>query len=168
MILVGRVVRPQGNRGEVVVAPETDFADERFAPGAVVHVDRDGQPGTLTVRESRQAGGRWVVGFVESTSIDDAESLRGLDLMVPADALKPLGPDRYYVHDLIGCRVVTDKGVAVGIVARVDFAGGPLLAVETPRGEVWVPLAAEICHRVDVEARTITIAPPEGLLDVNG
>ena len=131
-------------------------------------MERGGQLATLTVRESRPAGHRWVVGFVESASIDDAEALRGLELRVPAETLKPLGAGRYYVHDLVGCRVVTEQGADVGAVARVDFAGGPLLAVETPRGEVWIPLAADICRRVDVDARVITIAPPAGLLELNG
>ena len=55
---VGRVIRPQGNRGEVVVLADTDFADERFAVGARVYAARDGGMAVLTVRESREHDGR--------------------------------------------------------------------------------------------------------------
>jgi 16S rRNA processing protein RimM len=168
MALVGRVVRPQGNRGEVVVEPDTDFASERFAPGATVFIARQGEPVPIEVRSSRAHGARWVVGFAGTDTIDAAEALRGAELRLPAAELKPLESGRYYVHDLIGCRVVTDRGEDVGVVARVDVASGaPLLAVARTRGEAWVPLVEAICRRVDLANRTITIAPPPGLLDVN-
>ena len=167
MALVGRVVRPHGNKGAVVVAPETDFGGERFTPGAVLFVERDGAIVPVHVTSGRPYAERWVVGFEESATMDAAEAMRGAELRVPAGELKPLEPGRYYVHDLIGCRVVTGSGELVGTVARVDEAGGPLLAIETARGEVWVPLNESMCRQVDIAGKVITIAPPPGLLEVN-
>src|SRR5436309_758939 len=131
LILVGRVARPQGNRGEVIVASETDFGARRFAPGASLQMLRDGRIQTVTVRESREHSGRWVVGFDGFTSINDAETLRGLELRIPAEALQPLEAGAFYVHDLAGLRVETTSGVSVGRVDHVQFAAGtPLLVVE--------------------------------------
>ena len=165
--LIGRVVRPQGNRGEVVVVPETDRPGERFKVGAPVTVVHDGRTRTLTVRESREHAGRWVVGFDGVRTIDDAEALRGAELVIDADALPALQDGRYYVHDLIGCAVETTGAARVGVVEKVDTSvGTTLLIVRAERGEVMVPFAEEICRVVDVAGRRIVIDPPEGLLDL--
>ncbi len=168
MITVGRIVRPQGNRGQVVVEPETDFAADRFRAGASVWWLRDGTPEPVAVVDSRPADHRWVVGLEGVASITDAEAVRGLELRIPADALRPLGDRSYYVHDLAGCVVETLNGGALGPVVRVELGTGtPTLVVAGSRGEVLVPLAEAICRLVDVEARRIVIDPPEGLIDLN-
>jgi 16S rRNA processing protein RimM len=167
-ILIGRVTRPQGNRGEVVVLPETDFAEERFSVGASVQVNRAGGLETLTVRESREYQGKWIVGFTGIDSIDAAETLRGCDLTIPADALKVLGPGSFFVHDLVGMTVQTVDGVAVGQVNHVQFgSGSPLLVIDGARGEVLVPFNDRICRLPDLATRTIVIDPPEGLVELN-
>ncbi|MEZ5318448.1 MAG: ribosome maturation factor RimM [Vicinamibacterales bacterium] len=168
-VTVGRIVRPQGNRGQVVVAPETDFGADRFVPGAEFDaVGPDGTTRRLVVTDSRPHDARWVVGFEGVASIDDAEALRNLELQVPEADLTPLEPGRYYVHDLVGCEV-TSPGGTVGRVTGVDLATGtPVLEVAHERyGEVLVPLAEEICRRIDVAARRIEIAPPAGLVELN-
>jgi 16S rRNA processing protein RimM len=168
MVTVGRVVRPHGNRGEVVIAPETDFGAERFRAGERLQTIRDERIEQLTVRSSRPHDGRWVVGFDGVATIDQAEALRGLELRIPGSAVATLSPDRHYVHDLVGCRVETVEHETVGTVVEVHFgAGTPLLVVNGARGEVLVPFADEVCKRVDTAARTIVIAPPEGLVDLN-
>jgi 16S rRNA processing protein RimM len=168
MVLVGRIARPQGNRGEVVVAPETDFGAQRFQPGASLQIFRDERIQTLTVVESREHSGRWVVGFEGLASINDAETLRGLELRIPAEALQPLEAGTFYVHDLAGLRVETTTGVVVGRVDHVQFAAGtPLLVVEGAHGEVLVPFVDRICQRVDLAGGLIVIDPPEGLVEAN-
>jgi 16S rRNA processing protein RimM len=169
MALVGRVVRPHGIRGAVVVQPETDFGAERFHAGARMFWRRRGEPEEEAVAESREHDGRWVVRFDGVTSMNDAESLRDLELRVPEDGLHGLAADRYYVHDLIGCRVVTVGGAGVGTVDRVELSTGtPLLVVSAEgAGEVLVPLAETICRRVDVAAKLIEVDPPAGLIDLN-
>src|SRR5262245_32044038 len=139
MVAVGRVVRPHGNRREVVIASETDFGAERFRAGGRLQIVRDGRIEQLTVRSSRQHDGRWVVGFDGVSTIDEAEALRGLELKIPERDVAALSPDHHYVHDLVGCRVETVEHDTIGTVVEVHFgAGTPLLVVNGARGEVLV------------------------------
>jgi len=168
MILVGRIVRPQGNRGEVVVASETDFAEDRFRPGATLSVQRGSAIASLAVVASREHDGRWVVAFEGVTSIDEAEQLRGVELKIDPGALRTLGPGAYYVHDLVGCRVQTTAGSDVGVVRDVQLqTGTPLLVVDADGREILVPLAEGICRRIDVNEKVVAIEPIEGLLEAN-
>ena len=168
MVLVGRIARPHGIRGQVIVNPETDFVDERFRVGAVLWTRGTTGDATLTVASFRVQGGRPVIGFEGFTRIEDVERFAGQELRVPEESLQPLEPGRFYHHQLVGCAVETTGGEAVGLVERVDGGtGGSLLAVGSPRGEILVPLAADICVEIDVAAKRIRIAPPEGLLELN-
>lgn len=168
MVTVGRIVRPHGNRGQVVVVAETDFAEERFSPGAVLYLGGPAGARTIAVTSVRMQDGRPIVGFEGVTSIDDAEALRGRELRIPAEALQALPAGAYYVHDLVGCRVETTKGAAVGTVKDVHRdTGTQVLAVAGPAGEVLVPFVDRICVRVDLDARVVVIEPPDGLLELN-
>jgi 16S rRNA processing protein RimM len=170
MATVGRVVRPHGNRGEVVVEPSTDFGAERFQIGAALYLRRaEDEPLVVVhVRSSREHGGRWVVGLQGVESIDDAERLRGMELRIPAEALKDLAAGQHYVHDLVGCAVETTAGDVLGPVVDVQLdAGLPLLVVQGARAEILVPFTEAFCRRVDTAARVIAIAAPEGLLELN-
>jgi 16S rRNA processing protein RimM len=167
-ILVGRIVRPHGLRGDVVVHPETDFVAERFRHGATFWTRSARGDAQLTVASARIQGGRPVVGFEGVSSIEQAQGLVGLELRVPEEALQPLEEGTYYRHQLEGCAVVTRSGDEVGTVVKVEGGAGlSRLVVESTRGEILVPLAAEICVEIDVAARRITIDPPEGLLELN-
>jgi len=167
-VTVGRIVRPQGNRGEVVVASETDFGETRFGNGSVLQVRSHDRVSLLTVTSSRPHDGRWVVAFAGVGSIDEAEALRGAELTVPSAELSRLESGGYYVHDLIGCRVDTTGGIAVGRVRDVQLdTGVPLLVIDGAAAEVLVPFTDAICRRVEIGARLIVIDPPEGLLDLN-
>jgi 16S rRNA processing protein RimM len=169
MVTIGRIVRPHGIRGEVVVLSETDFGNERFGPGQSVQALRNGAVVTMRIRSGREHDGRWLVGFEGVETRNDAEELRGIELRIPEDALKPLGEGAYYVHDLLGCRVALVNGEPVGEVTRVDLAVGlPMLVVTGVDGdEVLVPLAAAFCREVDVAGRRIVIDPPPGLVELN-
>lgn len=168
-LLVGRVARTHGNRGQVIVNPETDFPEERFRAGATLLVGPE--QGPLVAREIRSVRfhqGRPILGLAGIETMNDAEALAGMDLWVPDDAGAALPPGTFYRHDLRGCEVVTAHGAVVGRVADVD---GTLerswLVVNGRRGEVLVPLVEDICLEVDVAGRRIVIAPPEGLLELN-
>ena len=168
MVVVGRVARPHGLRGQVVVTPETDFVEERFRTGATFWTRSDRGDEALTVSSARVQNGRPVIGFEGFATIEDVERLAGLDLRVPEETLQPLADGAYYVHDLVGCVVETTSGERVGEVSRVDGgAGASVLSVRGPRGEVLVPLAADICIEVDIAGRKIRVNPPEGLLELN-
>jgi 16S rRNA processing protein RimM len=168
MAVVGRIARPHGLRGQVVVNPETDFAAERFRIGAVLWMQSPRGQERLTVTSSRFQNGRPVVGFEGMASIDDVEGLAGQELRVPEEALQPLEAGRYYEHQLVGCVVETVSGGHVGAVAKVE--GGPgvsRLVIDGRQGEILIPFAVDICVHVDVAAKKIQIDPPEGLLDLN-
>ena len=168
MVVVGRVARPHGLRGHVIVNPETDFVDERFRPGADVWIRPAGGERRLTIVAARVQGGRPVVAFDGLSRLEDVEELSGLELRIPEAALQPLEPGRYYEHQLVGCMVETRDGAAVGPVVRVEGgAGGSRLVVDGRRGEILIPLAVDICAEIDVAARRIRIDPPEGLLELN-
>jgi 16S rRNA processing protein RimM len=168
MVLVGRIARPHGLKGHVVVNPETAFVDERFAPGAVLWTRSASGDEALTVVESRRQGHRPVVAFEGFSRLEDVERLAGLELRVSETLLRPLGPGQYYEHQLAGCQVVDASGRVVGTVARVEGgAGSSRLVINGEPGEIQVPLAVDICREIDVAARRIVIDPPEGLLELN-
>ena len=167
MITVGRIIRPHHNRGHVVLMPETDYPHERFAVGSVLYRERDGRVEPIVVSANREREGQWVVGFEGFGSINDAETLRGLDLRIPAADVKPLGPGGHYVFDLVGCVVRTLSGEVVGPVERVDLATGVAMLVVAGDGEVLVPFTEVICKRIDTAAREIDIDAPPGLIELN-
>jgi 16S rRNA processing protein RimM len=168
MVLVGRVARAHGIRGQVVVNPETDFVAERFRHGAQVWTRVDGREQALTIVDARVEGRRPILAFDGYATVEAADSLAGVELRVPESTLQPLPAGSYYLHQLTGCRVETAEGEAVGTVVRVEGgAGSAVLAVDGARGEVLVPLAQEICVGIDVDARVIRVRLPEGLLELN-
>ena len=170
-ILIGVVARTHGNKGEVVVNAETDFPEERFRPGAAVMTRRhDGSPATLEVATMRMHQGRPVILFKGIGSMNDAELLAGLELRVYEDEgnIDRLRDGEYYHRDLVGCTVVLESGEMVGRVMAIEGdRSAARLVVRSPRHEVLIPLADEICA-VDVAAKRITVRPPEGLLELNG
>jgi len=168
MVTVGRIIRPHGNKGHVVVVSETDFADERFAVGSRLFIERDARVVPVTIGASRSHDGRWVVGVDGFSSINDAETLRGHELRIPADEMKALGPGAFYTHDLVGCVVRTLTGTTVGSVDRVDIGVGiPMLVVGADGEEVLVPFTEAIIRRVAPAERLIEIEPPPGLIELN-
>jgi 16S rRNA processing protein RimM len=166
LVLVGRVARAHGNKGQVIVNPETDFAEERFRVGQVLLVGATATPRAL--RAVRFHQGRPVVSFDGIETMDDAEALAGAELRVPAGESGELPAGTYYHYDLVGCEVRDAAGARIGAVAAVE---GTMelsrLVVDAPGGEVLIPLVADICVRIDVAARQITVDPPEGLIDLN-
>jgi 16S rRNA processing protein RimM len=168
MAVVGRIARPHGLRGDVVINPETDFVEERFRVGGVLWTRSERGDEALTVAAMRVQNGRPVVGFEGFGRVEEVERLAGLELRVAESDLQALGPHTYYQHQLVGCTVETMDGAPVGAVTRVEGgASGSLLVVEGPRGEILVPFSQAICVTVDVAARKIGVDPPEGLLELN-
>ena len=169
MALVGRIARAHGIKGQVIVNPETDFLDERFKPGAELFVSRAGIVEPLKLTTVRFHRDRPVIGIDGVADMNAASRLAGLELRIPADRLAELPAGSYYRHDLVGCRIETSGGQLVGTVKAVEGdAAGSRLVVDTPGGEVLVPLAVEICTTIDTAGKRIVIEPPAGLLELNG
>jgi 16S rRNA processing protein RimM len=168
MAVVGRIARPHGIRGQVIVNLETDFPDDRFTVGAELHVNRSGRVEALTIATVRFQHERPVIGFEGIDDMNTALELAGVELRVPIERLARLPDGTYYRHDLIGCTVETADGAVVGVVQDVEGTmAGSRLVLETPAGEALVPLVDEICRTVDPGAKRIVIAPPDGLLELN-
>ena len=171
MAVVGRIARPHGIRGQVVVNLETDFPHERFQAGAEFFVKRT--PATVNVERLVIATVRFhnerpIVGFEGVDDMNQAKALGGTELRVPLDRLAALPPATFYRHDLVGCAVERLDGSRIGQVTDVEGSlGGSRLVVSTERGEVLVPLAAEICRSIDPAGKRIVIEPPDGLLELN-
>ena len=168
MAVVGSIARAHGIRGQVIVNPETDFPEQRFKPGAKVFINRGASVDALVVSTVRFQNGRPVIGIEGVETMNDAETLAGLEMRVPVEELAKLPAGTFYHHELVGCHVVTGRGEEVGTVEGVEgTVGGSRLVVAGAKGEILIPLASEICRTIDVAARRIVIEPPEGLLDLN-
>ena len=168
MVSVGRIARAHGNRGRVIIDPDTDFLDERFCPGHTLYVRRGSEVEGLSISDVRFHKGRPIVGLDEVSTMDEAEALASADLRIPAETLGSLPDDSYYHHELIGCEVETVHGAAVGTVSGVEGgAGTHRLILGDGDGAIHVPLVDAICVKVDRTARVIVIDPPEGLLALN-
>ncbi len=166
-LTVGRVGRAQGIRGEVAVEVRTDDPDSRFAPGQVLLTD-PAQVGPLTVGRVRWQGNRLIVRFRNVPDRGAAEALRGVMLLVDVDDSERLpDSDEFYDHQLVGLRAVTSGGIEIGEVTEVlHLPAHELLAVRRADGtEVLVPFVSQIVTDIDLGGRTVTIDPPDGLLD---
>jgi 16S rRNA processing protein RimM len=164
LVLVGRVARPHGIRGQVVLNPETDFPEDRFKVGQVLLVGPAEQPVERSIEEVRFHQGRPILTLAGVGSVDDAERLAGLDVWLPQRSLAPLPERTYYRHDLVGCEV---RDTADALVGRVTAVEGTIdrsyLVID---GDVMLPLVDGICLEVDMAARRIVVQPPEGLIDL--
>ncbi len=168
-VTVGRIGRPHGIRGEVVVGVRTDEPELRFAAGSRLDTDRAGV-GPLTVKATRWQSGELIVRFAGVRDRTAAAELRGIWLSVDSGTLAPPeDPDEFRDHELIGLSVRTVDGTAVGVVTDVLHHGQDLLAVRpagTAPGEILVPFVKAIVTDVDVAAGVLVINPPPGLLNL--
>jgi 16S rRNA processing protein RimM len=164
-LVVGRVGRPHGLRGEVTVDVRTDDPDDRFAPGTVLATE-PAASGPLVVEQARWHSGTLLVRFEGSDDRTTAEELRGTVLVVDSEELPPIDdPEEFRDHELIGLSVVTVEGAEVGVLREVRHSGQDLLVVDRPAGdEALVPFVAAIVPEVDVTGGRIVINPPPGLL----
>jgi 16S rRNA processing protein RimM len=168
MVLVGRIARAHGIRGQVIIDPATDFPEERFKPGSILHVRRGDTIEPVTVESVRFHRGRPIIGLAGIATMNAAEALAGFELRVSVDALQPLPAGAYYHHDLIGCSVSTLGGESIGRVKGIEGEGtSSRLVVQRGAGDVLIPMVDGICMEIDVAGRRIVVEPPEGLLDVN-
>jgi 16S rRNA processing protein RimM len=170
-LAIARIVRPQGRLGEIQAEILTDFP-ERFENMRRVLLEDPGKaPKSTNVEDVWFHKGRVVLKFVGVDSIEGAEQLRGLHILIPAEERQQLPAGTYYLWELVGCKVFASSGREpreIGTVEEVQPAGGaPVLKVESEKGEVLIPLAQEICTKIDLARKEIFVNPPADLLELN-
>lgn len=168
LIVVARVVKTRGIRGEVAADLLTDFPERFEGLETVTAIAPDGARRSLAIEEHWFHGDRIVLKFPGYDSIDSAKELVGLELAVPADDRIELPEDQFYEWELVGCRVETVAGQMIGQVRNIMRTGGvEILAIANDEGrEFLVPMVSDICVGIDVEQKLIRIDPPEGLLEL--
>ena len=188
-VTVARIVRDRGNKGEVSAELLTDFPERLKEIREVFLADKKSAPRSVQLKSfwvDRNHPGFGVFHFEGITSINDAEKLRGLEIQIRFEQRVTLPAGKYFVTDLIGCAVfelpatltlftsspcsLSKAPTLLGTVRDVFFPGEsqpgtPLLAVDTASGELLIPLAEDICTRIDTAARRIEVLLPEGLCD---
>ncbi|QKW21749.1 ribosome maturation factor RimM [Kitasatospora sp. NA04385] len=166
-LVVGRIGRAHGIRGDVSVEVRTDEPELRLGPGAVLLTD-PAATGPLTVETGRVHSGRLLLRFAGVKDRTAAEALRGTLLIAEVDPDEtPDDPDEYYDHQLIGLDVVLADGTPVGELTEVvHLPYQDLLTVERPDGtEVLIPFVEQIVPTIDLDEQRVVITPPPGLID---
>lgn len=171
--IVGRVRKPHGIRGDLIVEAICSEPGAVFASGRRVFAGNDdgaidaARPEPVEVTHGRPFKGTWLVALRGVRDRNDAELWRGKYLLAEASTLSDPEDGETYLHELAGMRVTDTSGSAVGEVVDVEhLPHGLLLTVRTSRGDVSVPFVDAIVVRIDRDARAITIDPPQGLLEL--
>lgn len=162
---VGRVVKSHGIRGEVAVEVTTDDPDVHFAVGEVLTGRQAGKERELTVKTSRPHQKRLLLSFEEVPDRTAADSLRGMKFFA-APLERDEDSDEYYDHELIGLGVLHDAQRVGDVTGVLDTPNRKILQVDYNGKEVLVPFVMDFVPEIDLEAGTLTITPPEGLLDL--
>jgi 16S rRNA processing protein RimM len=166
-VVVGRIGRPHGVRGEVTVEVRTDDPDLRFVPGAVLRTDPP-ERGPITITGVHWHSGTLLLRLEGVDSREAAEAVRNTELVVAvADLPEIEDPDSYYDHQLVGLTARMPDGTEIGQVTVIRHEAQDLLVVRRPDGgEVLIPFVSAIVPTVDLEGGFLVVDPPEGLLEL--
>jgi 16S rRNA processing protein RimM len=168
-LVVGRLRKPHGLKGDSTLFPLTDDPAAVLAPGRsvwLVGLDGEVVAGPLTIERSRQYHREWLVKFEGADGREALDPWRGLFLAVPAAELAPLDEDEVYLGDLAGFSVRLPDGTPLGLVSAVyELPAGLAIEVQGPKREFLLPYKKQFVQRVEREARRLIVTPPEGLID---
>jgi len=163
---VGRILRPHGVRGEVMVEALTDFPEALHGRTVTLQPPAsDAQPEQRTVEEMRWHRGKLLMRLDGSTDRNSVENLRGCVLLIPTAEATPLAEGQYYHHQIIGLRAVTEDGQALGEVKSIIETGAnDVYVVEKPEGgELLLPAIRDVIQGIDLTAGEIKVRLMEGL-----
>jgi 16S rRNA processing protein RimM len=168
-LVVGRLRKPHGLKGECTIFPLTGEPETVFAPGRsvwLVGLDGETVAGPLVIEHSQAYHRQWLVKFEGADGRDALEPWRGLFLAVPAEQLTPLEEGEVYLHDLAGFSVRLPDDTPLGLVSAVyELPAGVMIEVQGPKREFLLPYKKAFVQRVDREARRLVVTPPEGLVE---
>lgn len=177
-VTLAHIVRPQGRRGEVIADLLTDFP-EKFSERKRLFLsaeDESAEPRPVELEDFRLTPGRVVLKFSGVESISEAETLRGLNVVIPVEERASLDADSAYIDDLIGCSVfdIAPNGDAhlVGTITGIDrqATAADLLVIRrenNPELTAEIPFVKAMLIRLDVPGRRVEMRLPDGLLDIN-
>lgn len=169
LLVVGRIGRAHGVRGEATIEVRTDDPDARFPIGATLQTD-PASHGPLTITSGRVHNGILLLGFAGISDRTAVEKLRNTLLLSDVDIDAETSDDLYHVAHIKGCKVFLadsngESGREIGIVTDVlELPAQDTLVIETANGERLVPFVTEMVPLIDIKNKKIIIAPPEGLL----
>ncbi|MFI6688933.1 ribosome maturation factor RimM [Streptomyces sp. NPDC050485] len=166
-LVVARIGRAHGIKGEVTVEVRTDEPELRLGPGAVLTTD-PASAGPLTIETGRVHSGRLLLRFEGVRDRNAAEALRNTLLIADVDPAElPEEPDEYYDHQLMDLDVVLADGTEIGRITEIThLPSQDLFIVERPDGsEVMIPFVEQIVTEIDLEQQRAVIDPPPGLID---
>ncbi|MCF3105856.1 ribosome maturation factor RimM [Streptomyces roseoverticillatus] len=168
-LVVGRIGRAHGIRGEVTVEVRTDEPELRLGPGAVLATD-PASAGPLTIESGRVHSGRLLLRFAGVGDRTAAEALRNILLIAEVDPEEaPEDPEEFYDHQLMDLEVVTVDGTVVGRISEIShLPSQDLFIVERADGsEVMIPFVSEIVTEIDLDEQRAVVDPPRGLIDAD-
>lgn len=169
LIVVGRVRKPHGLKGELAIFPLTDTPDEVFVRDRVLWaITLAGEPvSQVTVATARGYHREWLLRLVGREQREAVEDLRELFLAVPRSELPALDEGEVYQQDLVGFVVEDPAGVSLGLVTAVyDLPAGLTLEVQGPAREFLLPFRSEYIQRTETATRRLVVTLPEGLLEL--
>jgi len=166
LVVIARITKPRGLKGEVVANLLTDFPARFEGLENVTGVLADGSRTELKIEEHWFQKDRIILKFSEHDTIESVEELRDAEICVEESEAVELEPDEYFDWQLIACEVITAEGETVGSVTSVMRTGGTeVLEVKGADKDFMIPFAGSICTEIDLEKKRIVIDPPEGLLE---
>lgn len=164
---VGRLVNTHGLRGEVRIVPTTDFPDQRFRKGNELFLFHPSlaEPLKLKITARRTHKDFEILSFDGFSNINDVEKYKGGELKIPEESLMELEEDEFYIHQLVGCEVVSDQGEELGTIVDVIQPGAnDVWVVKGKRGEILLPYIDECIKEVDIANKRVVCHLMEGLL----
>jgi 16S rRNA processing protein RimM len=167
-ITIARILRPRGNKGEVLVESLTDFPD-RFDVLEEVWLEfEDGRLEKKRLDFTWEHKGRRILKFAGSDTISSAEKFAGCLVQIPREEAVRLPEGTYFDHDLIGCSVRDTHGKSLGLVSDIlRISGNNQLVVKKGNREFLIPAVESICTRIFTDKKLILVDPPEGLMDLD-
>lgn len=169
-LVVGRLRKPHGLKGDCAVFPLTDAPARVFAPGRSVwlaNLAGDTTAGPLVVARSRPYHREWLIAFRDHLDVDAVKPWSGRFVTMPASELEPPEEGEVYLDELAGFSVRSRDGDPLGLVSGVlELPAGITLEIQGPRREFLLPFKKEFVVEVDRPGRRLIVDPPAGLLDL--
>jgi 16S rRNA processing protein RimM len=165
---VGTIANTHGLRGELKIVSQTDFPEERFSPGSrltMMDPELNNQI-EVKVASARQSKNNYIVRFAAWNDINEVEKYKGWLLKVSKDELVKLEEHEFYYHEIVGCSVVSDEGVELGVIQEILTPGANDVWVVQPSSgkAIYIPYIEDVVKHVDIPNKRVLVHLLEGLI----